>query len=719
MRQLWAITCRETRAFFTSAQGPVIAAGFLVLTGLFYYLFVRGYADMSLATVRSGRPVFLNLHAGIFHRLYGDVVLFLLFLMPAVTMRLLSSEYRSRRYDLLASWPVPPWRWVTGKWLSAVAMAGVLLLVSSFYFLLTGVLGRMADPAVVPHWQPLVTSLLGLILLAGAVAAWGVAASALTAHQAGAYFLGFAISLGLFLVGQLEPYLPGPLGTVARGLALDQHFLRFAGGVIDSRDIVYYLGLIAVGLAVAAAALSQRRLAVRRRLGPWTSVLIVLAIVVFVQLVAMRRPLRADLTPDRLYSLAPQTEQVLAALDEPGAGADEVEVLAFYQSIDGARQSIQALLQSFADQSSRVRFEVLDPDANPGRTQEYGVGVTRSVVVSAGDRQRLLLEPDEGQLASAIYRVATDTRPVIYWLLGHGEARIDLEETGGATQLATALADAGYAVRPLVLADRGALPADADLVIWAGPKLEPVPDDLTLLDAFLRRGGAMACFFGPDTPERVREWTLGYNIIQQNNVIVAPGRGGARAGVDLRTLAVTEGYGDHPAVRPLQAVTTTFPLVQTLRPVQREMAGISGNVILFTGPDSWSESDPSYRYSGMPGYDPPDDVAGPLPFGVALQVAPVDSTAHGPGRLALIGSSAFVTNANVGLYGNRDLALNLVGWLVEEEELLGIRGRRTSFQPLLLDDQTKEWLGWIAVLAWPALVGLAWFGLVQYRQWRH
>jgi len=120
-----------------------------------------------------------------------------------------------------------------------------------------------------------------------------------------------------------------------------------------------------------------------------------------------------------------------------------------------------------------------------------------------------------------------------------------------------------------------------------------------------------------------------------------------------------------------------------------------------------------------------------LPFGGVLERAPADTTpadtasaAAGrpqarPGRLVLIGSSGFVTNANIGLYGNRDLPMNLLGWLAQEEDLLDIRGRRASFQPLLLDDRTKEWLGWVSVLIWPGLVGVAWFGAVNLYGRRH
>jgi len=748
MRQVLAIARREWRAFATSGMAPVIASGFLVLTGLFYYLFVRGYADTSEAMVQTGRWQFLNLHAGIFHKLYGDVVLFLLFLLPAVTMRLLSSEYRSGRYDLITSWPVSDRRWVLGKWLSAVLVALVLLAGTAFYFGLTMVLGRFADPAVAPEWQPLLTALVGLALMAGAVVAWGLFASALLSHQAAAYFLAFAISLGLFLVGQLEVFLPGALGQVAGALALGNHFLAFAGGVIDSRDVVYFLGITAVGLAATEAALAQRRLPAGRRVAPWLRVLVVLAVAIFLQLVAERRPLRVDLTPTRLYSLAPQTEQILRSLARPREGAGgqaeplpRVTVTAYYQGLDGARQHMQALLRSFTDLTDRVSFEFVDPVAQPDAARAAGVNVPRTVIVAAADRRRILLEPDEGDLASAIYRTATGTQPVIYWVLGQGEARLDLEEAGGASLLDAVLADSGYDVRPLVVAQRGSIPDDAALVVWVGPKLEPAPAVLAALDAYLDRGGALLACFGPGTPDRVRQWTEDrYAVRQHGDVVVAPNRSSALAGVGLRTVVVSETYGEHPSVRRLQSVLTTFPFVQTLRYVPVPGREVDGQILLLTGPDTWGETDPDTKYTGAPSFDPREDRPGPKPFAVILDVprpgggeaaaagevsesgaddAAATDAAERPGRIIMVGSSAFVTNANIGLYGNRDLVLNLVGWLAAEEDLLGIRGRRASFQPLLLDTRTEEWLGAVSVLAWPALVGLGWFALVILRQRRH
>jgi ABC-2 type transport system permease protein len=717
VRQILAIFRREQRAAFTSTMVPVVVTGFLVLTGLFWYLFVLAYSEMSAATLASGRLAFLDLHAGVFHRLYGLVVIFFIFLLPAITMRLLSSEYRSGRYELLASWPVTDRRWILGKWLSALAVVAVLLAGAVFYFGLTWVLGGLGEHTVRPDWQPLLTSLLGLMLLAGAVTAWGLAASALFEHQAAAYFVGFAVAMALSLLSELEPLLPGLLGQAAAQLALRDHFLRFAGGVIDLRDVVYYLGLAAVGLAVAEAALAQRRLQAARRGGPWAAVLMVLAVAVFLQAVAARRPLSVDLTPTRLYSLAPQTERILDSLDRPRSGPDgqtlppaEVEALAFYHNLDGARENIQARLRAFGDRDRHLAWRVLDPNHEPELVREHGVSQARTVVLLCEGRRRLLLDPDEAQLAGALYRIATDTRPVVYWLQGHGEARPDLEEGGGASVLAGLLIDAGYDLRPLNLPERLHLPEDAAAVIWPGPKFDPAPEVLDLLGDYLRQGGGMAAFFGPGTPPAVRRWTEAFNVRQRDDVVIAPNRAGAYAGVGLRTVVTVDGYTSHPAVRSLKGNATTFPLVQTLASVGEDPPGIRREMLILTPPDTWAETDPATRYSGLPSFDPASDRRGPQLFAAAVRFAPAGEEPGGPrdGRLVLLGSSGFVTNGNILQYANRDLALNIVGWLAAEEDLLGIRGRRASFQPLVLPEGARNWLGVVAVLAWPGLVGAAW-----------
>ena len=187
MRQLRAIVRRETGAFFKSAMAPMVLTGFLVAVGIFFTIFLYGYSDMSLTALQSPRSGnYMNLAEGLFRPLVSNSIFFLLFLMPAITMRLFAPEFRSGRFDLIASWPVADHVWVVGKWLSAWLTAGVMILASAAYFAVVWFLGS-------PEIGPAVVAIAGQILFVGCLAAWGTLASSLFSHQMVAYFLAFML----------------------------------------------------------------------------------------------------------------------------------------------------------------------------------------------------------------------------------------------------------------------------------------------------------------------------------------------------------------------------------------------------------------------------------------------------------------------------------------------------------------------------------------------
>lgn len=737
-RQIITVSRRETSAFFHSAMAPVVLSGFLVLAGLFFTVFVWAYAENSVVAIRSGRGAYLNLTEGIFQPLVADMTLFMLFLLPAVTMRLLSGELRSNRVDLILSWPVPARAWVLGKWLSAMGVAACLTLAGTAYFAVVALLGK-------PEIGPMLVAAFGLLLLSGSVAAWGMVFSGLFPYQVIAYFLSFAFTLALFMAGALAPHVPAGFGRLLNELSLSEHFLRLSRGVLDSRDVVYYLGLTAVGLAVAVAAFAGRMQPPGRRRRGWAPVVLIAAVAIFAQIIAVRRPLAFDATPDDRYSLAPQTIQVLDALDH------DVQITAFYQRIDPARKSMEVLLRSLSDGSSHVKHRFVDPESEPDLVSQYDITVARTVVVEAADRSQTLLEPDEGQLINMVYRLATNTRPVVAYVLGHGEHLFGEEQRSSYASAVDLLDDNGYELRPLVLPERAEIPANFDLVIMAGPKLDPSPAELAALDAYLARGGALLALLNPPTPEAIRTWARRYNVILEGDVIVSPARENDLVGVGLRTVVVASGYGQHPIVRDLDGIATIFPLTQSLHPVQKEMPGQKGEILFLSGPGSWGERTEATKFTGEPTYDAGEDLQGPLPIAVAVEIANADSVGGGSsprrdvvpptsvpgkaaqqiadrereaaernslfappqrGRLVIVGSSDFATNANLGLYGNRDLLLNIANWLVQEEVLINLRARPSSFQPLTLGPNHRALVGWLCALGWPLVVGGGSFALV-------
>lgn len=712
MRQVRAIVGRELGSFFHSAIAPVVLVGFLVAVGLFFTLFLLGYSELSLTALQSARSGnYLNLAEGLFRPLVSNMTLFLLLLMPAVTMRLFAPDYRSGRWELVASWPVPDRVWVLGKWLAAVAVAGVLILASGAYF---GTVWLLGDPEL----GPLVSAWLGLLLFAGALGAWGVLASTLVGHQILAYFTAFALSIVLFLVGALEPYLSAPFGELCRQLSILTHFEKFSRGVIDSRDVVYFLVLTAVPLVAASAVLGGRRQTSGRRVVQAAPVLLAAALAVSLQLLAMRLPLSVDLTGNKRYSLAPQTVQILdslptelarlrAAADSAGTDSgdlDHVMVTAFYQRLDPARDLTDALLKACSQHSRAFRYRMVDPEEELDLVRKYGVNVSRTMVVAAGERWSSVLQPDESGLINTVYRVVSGRRTRILHLLGHGEHLTDSDGLSGFSTFAQVLYEQGYVLNNLHLPVTGRVPADADVVIIAGPRTEPGEEELAALEAHLARGGAILGLFDPPTPEGWRRWLARWRVGLTGDVIIAADRAASEVGMGARTVVVGDGYGDHVVSRPLMGVATIFPLVQPLALVGQPDSLVAGAIILRSSELTWAERDPDTRFMGRASYDPAVDAAGPLEFGMVLELR-LDPAAPRPGRMVVIGNSEFLTNANFNLGGNRDLVLNALGWLAREETLIQLRGRDPLSQPVVLDPLRKKVLGWGAVLGWPLLVG--------------
>lgn len=751
MRRLGAIAGRETGAFFHSAMAPVALGGFLVLTGLFFTFFLLGFSELSLQQTGGGAEVALNLSERVFQPLVGDVAIFLLFLLPAVSMRVLSGEYRSGRYDLLASYPVADHVWIVGKWLSVMAVAALLIAGAGAYVGITAWLGS-------PEPGPPVAAGLGLLLLAGAFAAWGVLFSALFQYQLISYFLSFAFLFIMFALSNAEPFLPPAVAPILNEVAWGEHFARFTRGVVDSRDVWFFLAWTALGLSAGTAVLAGRRLAGRLRPLLWLPTLVLAVLLTLLQVLVVRHPLSLDLTSNRRYSLAPQTEQVLASLERP------VRVLAFYERLDPTRRPLEVLLRSLHDRSRKIDFLIVDPIREATLVEQYGVTSPRTVVVEMGDKRTTILQPGEGALVNAIYRLATGTRPVIYHLLGHGEHRLDSEDRGGYSGYATALAEQGYLVRPLLLADRPLVPSDADVVVLSSPKLELSEAETAALLAHLERGGSLLLLLDPGTPAGIAAWVADFNLVLGDDFIVSGDSGRRSFGVDPRVVVISDTYGDHPAVAGMAGVTTLFPLTQSLSLAAAEIVGVDPKWILRTGSGSWAERDLDTIASGSPVYEPGRDRPGPVVFGVAATVDREEffgepAAAAGPGegeaeeeadlapivrqlramrggegegpsapgmfglaassRLIVLGDSDFAANANLGLYGNRDLLLDLVGWLARENVLVALRPRPARQEPLILSVTQRRLLSWLAIGVWPLGVALVSAGVVIRHRRRH
>ena len=702
MRQFRAIVAREVGAFFHGAIAPVVLTGFLMAVGLFFTVFVFAYSELSLTAMQSARSGnYLNLAEGLFRPLVSNMTLFLLLLMPAVTMRLFSSDYKSGRWDLIASWPVPDLIWVLGKWLAALTVAVLIILASGAYFGTVAVLGDPEPGPVVAAWT-------GLFLLSATLAAWGVLASSLFGHQIIAYFLAFAWSMLLFLVGALARYLPGLAGGICRELSFLGHFEKFSRGVVDSRDVAFFILMTVVPLVATTAVLAGRRQPAGRRALLWTPPLLTAVVAVVLYVVALQFPATADLTTNKRYSLAPQTLRILGDLPDHLEAADTpaeyVEVLAFYQRLDPAYDVTEALLKACTQHARSFRYRMLDPETELELVRQYGVKVARTMVVTAGERSTLVLQPDESGLINAVYRMASGRRSQVYHVLGHGEHLPDSDAISGYGGFSRLLREQGYDLRDLQLPLYERVPDDADVLIIAGPRTEPSPAELAALEDFLAGGGALLALFDPPTPQAWVDWMIRWRVLLTGDLIIPAQRPSTEFGVQARTVVIGDTYGSHEVSSPLMGVVTVFPLAQAIAATGEPDSVVAGAVILRTDALVWAETDPDQRFSGPTRFDQGQDRVGPLDFGMVLELT-LNGTENPRGRMVVVGNSEFLTNANFNLGGNRDLGLNALGWLAREEGLIELRGRDPLSQPLLLSPAARKTLGWGSVLGWPLFVG--------------
>ena len=228
------IASRQFRSYF---NGPVAYIVICLVTFLLGITFWSPFFLMNRATVRE---------------MFQWLSYLMAFAAPAITMGLIAEEKRSGTLEFLITMPVREAEVVLGKFLGAVGLLAVLLLVTVPYPLSVAAFGPL-DPG------PVFAGYLGLLLDGSAMIAIGLAASSFTDNQLIAFFSSFFLCALLALATWLLPLAPAGLVNVIEWITFDRHLQSMARGVIDTRDVIYFLSIMAFSLMLAFRALESRR----------------------------------------------------------------------------------------------------------------------------------------------------------------------------------------------------------------------------------------------------------------------------------------------------------------------------------------------------------------------------------------------------------------------------------------------------------------------------
>lgn len=234
MKNIFTLFKRELASYFNSPIAYIFAAIFLIISN---WLFFQNFFLLKQATMRN----YFQLLPWIF-----------LFLAPAITMRIWSEEKKSGTIELLLTLPIRDWEAVLAKFLSALAFLMIVVSLSLSIPITIYQLGTV-------DFGPIIGGYLGAFLMGATYLAIGIFASALTKNQIVAFLLDLAICFGLFIIG--ESFVissAGGLAPILKYLGIGSHFENISRGVIDSRDLVYYLSLIFIFLWLNVRNLESR-----------------------------------------------------------------------------------------------------------------------------------------------------------------------------------------------------------------------------------------------------------------------------------------------------------------------------------------------------------------------------------------------------------------------------------------------------------------------------
>src|SRR5580704_4959881 len=252
MRNIWTICSKELRSYFVSPIAYLLLTMFALIFGFFFWNALGYFVIEGMEMQMRGQAFPMNINEQIIRPLLSNVSVVGLFFIPMITMRLFAEEKRSGTIELLATSPVRDIEVILGKWLAALSLYACMLLVAAVNLAFLFKYGK-------PDWKPLLIGYLGLLLQAGALLAIGTFISTLTKNQIIAGGATFGVCLLLWILEWVSGYETSTWAKVLAYMSVITHFESFAKGLLATKDTIFYVSMIFLGLFLTARSMESLR----------------------------------------------------------------------------------------------------------------------------------------------------------------------------------------------------------------------------------------------------------------------------------------------------------------------------------------------------------------------------------------------------------------------------------------------------------------------------
>jgi ABC-type uncharacterized transport system involved in gliding motility auxiliary subunit len=444
------------------------------------------------------------------------------------------------------------------------------------------------------------------------------------------------------------------------------------------------LGVMVLGMAASIFLDPDRvRQAFSGRQARYGSNALVLSLAFFgilavVNYLVFKNDQRWDLTEDKQYTLVTETLDTLSKLPEP------VTALAFFTANTSADSAKSLLEQYKFNGNGKFDYQFIDPDDNPVAAQEAKITRDGTVVLKMGASQELVTNVSEQELTGGLLRLMSPEKRPVYFLTGHGEYSPDDTGDKSYSQVKRALEGKNYVVNSLNLLATNQIPADAKVIVIAGPRQPVSAEEVDLLKKFVENGGGLIVEYEPsvvtefgEAPDPLADFLAqAWGITLKNDIIIDPNNQQGFAPFAYQ-------YGSSPITQKMQNVTAVFPSARSVSAASA-VNGVSQVELVLTAPNTYAETNLEGLSATPPQYqlDEGQDQAGPVSLAVTSE------NFETKGKVIAFGDSDFVIDANFAYYGNSDLFINSVDWAAGQEQLISLTPKNSTTR-LVVPPQTS------------------------------
>lgn len=445
------------------------------------------------------------------------------------------------------------------------------------------------------------------------------------------------------------------------------------------------------------------------------NIVLVMLIFIIITAFSMEHHKRFDLTAEKRFSLDDKSIKVVQNLKK------DVDVIVFYSRGGNFLERARNILDQYTYHTKKIHVTYLETNKNPLKAKEMELKAADSLVLKTDKKKEILNELNEEVVTNTLIKITQDKQIFVGFASGHGEREIKNTEGTGYSSAAKSLDSENYRLETINIASEKGIPDDLELLIISGPKTEYLDTEIEKIKQYVEKGRSIMVMLEPTkngNESKLTELLKSWGVETRDEVIID------QLGVQFYRnpfVAVVPAnfYGKHDIVKNFN-LQTFYLLARPLTLIMPPPENTGFDVLASTAPApiSFAKKITGNMTEKDIEFVKDKDMPGPIRVAVAGTIKntkSVDSKgAPITARVVIFGNVNFVCNEFLNIQGNKNLFMNSVSWLTQQEELISIRKTQAKFAPLFLDEKQKSLIQNTVIFILPGVIIFA--GIVML--WR-